>query len=164
VSSSREAIARRQQQCGYHHHRPRGATCEKDGVADEGMPCCYCPRPRDHRLAPAVLCMSALRCRIFPPSSPTPGGARVRWVLGPVQMTRSLVFGMPGVSTMHVVVMRRTCCIDETRLPAGQASAERRPEDRRLDAQAAFRRSTVRSTSPWANMRTSGGGSRSRWH
>lgn len=105
ASSSREAIARRRQQCGYTHHRPRGATCEKNGgAADEGMPCCCCPRPRDHRLAPAVLCMSALR---FPPS-PLPRQRTREMLLGPAQMTRSLVCGMAGVSTMHGVVMRRT--------------------------------------------------------
>jgi hypothetical protein len=38
-------------------------------------------------------------------------------VLGPVQMTRSLVCGMAGVSTMHVVVMRRTCASERQGYP-----------------------------------------------
>jgi len=56
-------------------------------------------------------------------------------------MTRSLVFGMPGVWTMHVVVMRRTCVHSQNKV-ARRPSLKGRPEDRRLDAQAAFRRPT----------------------
>jgi hypothetical protein len=41
----------------------------------------------------------------------------ISMVLGPVQMTRSLVCGMAGVSTMHVVVMRRTCASERQGYP-----------------------------------------------
>lgn len=110
ASRSRCVIAWRRS--GYHdgqqQHRPRGATtCEFHGAADqrEGMPCC--PRPRDHRLAPAVLCMSALHQR-FLPSSATPGTRNLDRRRPLFAMTRSLVCGMPVVATMQVNVMRRT--------------------------------------------------------